>query len=67
MADKTQFNLYVDRALAREVRHAAVAADKRLSDYVAEVLAAHLERERRIADQVGELLAGRLKKDQPAS
>ena len=59
MADKTQFNLYLDRDLVREVRLAAVSADMKVSDFVAEVLAARLDRDRRVADRVSQLFAER--------
>lgn len=60
MADKIQFNLYLDRNLVREIRLAAVAADMKVSDYVAEVLNARLDRDRRVADRVSELFSERL-------
>lgn len=43
MADKKQFNLYLDEDLVKRIKHAAVDAEMRLSDFVAAVLIAHLD------------------------
>ena len=59
MADKVQFNLYLDRKLVKAVKRAALEADKGTSDFIAEILITHFEREKRLADQVEALLAAR--------
>ena len=63
MAEKTQFNLYLDRKLVKAVKRAALEADKGTSDFVAELLVTHFEREKRLADQVEALMAERLKRE----
>jgi len=45
MGEKRQFNLYLDEDLIKRVKVAAAEAGRRLSDYVADVLAAHLDEE----------------------
>jgi predicted HicB family RNase H-like nuclease len=40
---KQQFNVYIDEDLVKRVKHAAVDAGQRLSEFVAEALAAYLE------------------------
>ena len=57
MADKMQFNLYIDRDLVKAIKRSAIEADKRPSELVAEIIAAHLDRERRISEQVELMLA----------
>jgi predicted DNA binding CopG/RHH family protein len=42
MDEKRQFNLYLSEDLIRRVKHAAIDAGQRLSDYVADVLERHL-------------------------
>lgn len=42
MSDKKQFNLYLDERLIKRVKHAAIEAEMRLSDFVAAVLEQHL-------------------------
>ncbi len=61
MAEKIQFNLFLDRKLVKVVRRAAVEAEKGVSDFVADILITHFDREKRIASQVEELMAQRLK------
>ncbi len=43
MTDKKQFNLYLDEELIKRIKHAAIEAGMRLSDFVAAILVAHLE------------------------
>jgi len=45
MDEKRQFNLYLSEDLIRRVKHAAIEAGQRLSDYVADVLERHLAEE----------------------
>ena len=42
-AAKQQFNVYIEQRLVRRVKHAAVDAGQRLSDFVAAALTAYLE------------------------
>ena len=56
MADKKQLNLYLEEDLIKGIRHAAVEADRRLSDYVAEILTAHLDVKRRVSNRIAEIL-----------
>ena len=64
MAEKAQFNLFLDRKLVKAVKRAALEADKGTSDFVAEILITHFDRERRIAEQVEQLLAKKQERDQ---
>ena len=57
MADKIQFNLYIDRDLVKAIKRSAIEADKRPSDHVADIIAAHLDRQRRVAEQVELMMA----------
>lgn len=41
--DKKQFNVYLPESLIKRVKHAAIEAEQRLSDYVAAALVAYLE------------------------
>ena len=43
MGEKQQFNVNLDAELVRRVKHRAIDAQQSLSDFVAEVLTAHLE------------------------
>ena len=43
-APKQQFNIYLPAELVRRVKHAAVDADRSLSDFVAAALEDHLRR-----------------------
>lgn len=56
MSAKKQFNLYLDEELIKAVKHSAIEADRRLSDYVAEVLTSHLELRRRVSDRMAQIL-----------
>jgi len=47
MSEKRQLNLYLDEALIKRIKHAAIEAELRLSDFVASVMEAHLQQERR--------------------
>jgi len=40
---KQQFNVYIDADLVKQVKHAAVDAGQRLSEFVARALASYLE------------------------
>jgi predicted HicB family RNase H-like nuclease len=42
-AQKQQFNVYIDEDLVKRVKHAAVDAGQRLSEFVASALASYLE------------------------
>lgn len=42
--EKKQFNVYLPEALIKRVKHAAIEAEQRLSDYVADALEAFLEK-----------------------
>ena len=42
---KQQFNIYLPAELVRRVKHAAVDADRSLSDFVALALEAYLQRQ----------------------
>ena len=44
VADKQQFNIYLPAGLVRRVKHAAVDADRSLSDFVEQALEAYLRR-----------------------
>lgn len=44
MAAKQQFNIYLPADLVRRVKHAAVDADRSLSEFVENALEAHLRR-----------------------
>ncbi len=50
MAEKRQMNLYLDEDLIKKVKHAAIEAEQRLSDFVAEALEHHLT----LSDEQGE-------------
>lgn len=56
MQNKKQLNLYLDEDLIKGIRHAAIEADKRLSDYVAEILTAHLDVKKRVSNRIAEIL-----------
>lgn len=43
-SDKRQFNVYLPEPLIKRVKHAAIEAEQRLSDYVADALEAFLEK-----------------------
>ena len=59
MSNKKQFNLYLDEDLIKAIKHAAIEADMRLSDYVAEALAAHINIRKRVSDRMAQILAGK--------
>ena len=41
--EKRQFNLYLPETLIKRVKHAAIEAEQRLSEFVADALEAYLE------------------------
>jgi metal-responsive CopG/Arc/MetJ family transcriptional regulator len=41
--DKKQFNVYLPESLIKRVKHAAIEAEQRLSDFVADALEAFLK------------------------
>lgn len=43
MGDKRQMNLYLEEDLIKRVKHAAIEAEQRLSEFVAEVLSQYLD------------------------
>ena len=59
MSSKKQFNLYLDEELIKAIKHAAIEADMRLSDYVAEALTAHLSMRKRVSDRMAQILTGK--------
>lgn len=42
--EKSQMNLYLDTDLIARIKHAAIDEEKRLSDFVADVLERYLDR-----------------------
>ena len=57
MTEKKQLNLYLDEDLIKAVKHSAIEADKRLSDFVADALSAHLKMRQRVSDRMAEILS----------
>lgn len=43
MTEKKQLNLYLDEELIKQVKHAAIEQEQRLSDFVAAALSSYLE------------------------
>lgn len=56
---KRQFNLYLDKDLIKTVRHGAIEAEHRLSDYVADALRSNIADKRNASElTAGEPAAG---------